>query len=102
MLLDFNPKPCPCGCKKWIMHPLFGCQCSSLTTEEKDELMAMVRDANRYRELRTVSIGLLTNHDGTFRDASDVEATSLDTSVDMMLAFRKNSDKIMEQVRNET
>lgn len=52
MATTFNPRPCPCGCKKWIMAPWFGCQCSSLSTEEKDELMTMARDAARYRWLR--------------------------------------------------
>lgn len=48
-MVTFNPQPCPCGCKKWIMSPWFGCQCSSLSTAEKDELMDMARDAERYR-----------------------------------------------------
>lgn len=49
----FKPTQCPCGCKKWIMHPMFHCQCSSLSNEEKDEFMDMVRDARRFRALRS-------------------------------------------------
>ncbi len=47
----FRPKPCPCGCKKWIMAPIFACQCSSVSMEQKEELIAMALDAERYRAL---------------------------------------------------
>ena len=52
----FAPKQCPCGCKKWIMLPWFSCQCSSLSTAEKNEIMDIARDAMRYRALRLVGI----------------------------------------------
>lgn len=41
--------PCPCGCRKFIVKPYFGCQCSSLSEKEADELLAIARDAQRYR-----------------------------------------------------
>jgi hypothetical protein len=32
--------PCPCGkCKKFIVEPLFGCQCSALLKEDAEELV---------------------------------------------------------------
>lgn len=31
--------PCPCGCGKIIVSPLFGCQCSSLYPKEANELI---------------------------------------------------------------
>ena len=45
-------RPCPCGCRKFIVGPYFGCQCSSVTEQVADELIAMSRDAQRYRWLR--------------------------------------------------
>jgi hypothetical protein len=50
-MTTFNPKPCPCGCKKWIMSPWFNCQCSSVSTGEKDTLVRMARDANRWAKI---------------------------------------------------
>lgn len=33
--------PCPCGrCSKYIVEPLFGCQCSSLLKEDAEALVA--------------------------------------------------------------
>lgn len=43
---------CPCGCENFIVKPYFGCQCSSLPESEANELLAMARDAERYRHLR--------------------------------------------------
>lgn len=57
-MTPFMPIRCPCGhsaCKKWIMEPYFGCQCSSVDDKTKDELIAMYRDAARYRWLRDVA-----------------------------------------------
>jgi len=88
-VIEFNPKPCPCGCKKWIMHPLFGCQCSSLSTEEKDEFMEIVRDAIRYRTLRLHSIGILMNPDGTAKRAGFAEQSHFDATVDIMVIQNK-------------
>jgi hypothetical protein len=28
--MRIQPKPCPCGCGKFILHGLCGCQCSSV------------------------------------------------------------------------
>jgi hypothetical protein len=41
MTQDFKliAKPCPCGCKKFIVTPLFGCQCSSLSEKDANELV---------------------------------------------------------------
>jgi hypothetical protein len=54
-MIKFNPMPCPCRCKKFIMSPYFGCQCSSVRAQERDELLAMERDASRYKWLRDVA-----------------------------------------------
>lgn len=90
-MTTFTPKPCPCGCKKWIMSPWFNCQCSSLSTAEKDELMEMARDATRYRELRRhkLSIGYLNRSPV---EASPVEQSSLDAAVDILIITRKEEN----------
>ena len=76
----FTPRPCPCGCKKWIMAPTFACQCSSVSASERDELMALQRDAVRYRALRTRSVGVRVDV-----TSSPLEAQSLDDLVDRLI-----------------
>jgi hypothetical protein len=82
----FNPQPCPCGCKKWIMAPWFGCQCSSVSTEEKDELMDIVRDAMRYRALRRVKTSV-----HPLNPSSYVEQSSLDCCADILIVTMKEN-----------
>lgn len=76
-MIMFAPRPCPCGCKKFIMAPTFACQCSSVDADERDELMAMQRDAIRYRALRSRSVGVRVDV-----MSSPLEAQSLDDLVD--------------------
>ena len=83
----FDPKPCPCGCKKWIMAPWFRCQCSSLSDEEKDELMAVARDAMRYRELRLRGISGVQ----PFKASTISEQCTLDAVCDIMIVERKET-----------
>ena len=37
--MKLEAKPCPCGCKKWIVGPLFYAVEASLYKEEADELV---------------------------------------------------------------
>lgn len=87
----FNPKPCPCGCKKWIMSPWFGCQCSSLSTKGKDELMDIARDAMRYRAIRKQRIGI---HPTT--QASPMEQSSLDGVADVLILVQRDAEDLIK------
>jgi hypothetical protein len=49
--IKLSPIPCPCGCKKMIMRPLFGCQCSSLSKDEADELVKVVNSHDELVDL---------------------------------------------------
>lgn len=40
--MRLDPKRCPCGCKKIILEPVCGCQCSSVQPEVAHELMVKV------------------------------------------------------------
>lgn len=82
--VEFKPIPCPCGCKKWIMSPWFGCQCSSLRTDDRDALVAMALDAARYRWLRSRQVRIYARG-----EASPLERASLDDVCDEMLAAKK-------------
>lgn len=37
--MEQTAKPCPCGCKKWIVSPLFHCQEASLHKDEAEDLV---------------------------------------------------------------
>lgn len=84
----FTPKPCPCGCKKWIMSPWFGCQCSSVSAEAKNELMDIARDAMRYREIRRWAVGLINPP----RSASFEEQVYFDAAADILIVSRRVED----------
>jgi hypothetical protein len=86
-MIEFNPKLCPCGCKKWIMSPWFNCQCSSLSTTEKDEFMEIVRDAIRYREIRQHVVNV------QFAQSNYVGQSQLDMIVDIMVITRKSAEE---------
>lgn len=37
--MKLYPKKCPCGCRKVILEPFCGCQCSSVDAETAHQLM---------------------------------------------------------------
>lgn len=51
--MNLSIQPCPCGkCRKVVISPIFHCQDASIDRETADEIMALQRDALRYRWLR--------------------------------------------------
>lgn len=46
-----NKRPCPCGCPKFLLDGLCGCQCSTKTSEEADAIIEVYKDAERFRFL---------------------------------------------------
>lgn len=69
--MKLSPKLCPCGsCRKVILEPLCGCQCSSVEPAEAHEVMVKV---NRFDEL-LMTLGLLVHSvdDANFAAAEQV------------------------------
>lgn len=51
------PKKCPCGCKKVILEPFCGCQCSSVPAQEAHDLMVRLNAFDELRRLLTLLVG---------------------------------------------